>query len=100
VYMGLPRMMVYWCCLLPDPGRTQASPGDVMSLGDRRLSGEEHAWGRIFEGSGVVGPPLPPLHLHLPLSLRDLNSQFIWTVTMSLFIRMILTYFFGSVTTN
>lgn len=40
VYMGLPRMMVYWCCLLPDPGRTQASPGDVMSLGDRRLSGD------------------------------------------------------------
>jgi hypothetical protein len=31
---------VYWCYLLPDPSRTQASPGDVMSLGDRRLSGD------------------------------------------------------------
>jgi hypothetical protein len=40
VYMGFPSMMVYWCYLLPDPGRTQASPGDVMSLGDRRLSGD------------------------------------------------------------
>ena len=46
----------------------------------------------------VLPLPMPPLYLHLLLLL--MSSQFIWTVTMSLYTRMILIYFSGGVTTN
>ena len=46
----------------------------------------------------ILPLPLPPLHLHLVLLF--VSSQFIWTVTMSLHMRMILIYFSGGVTTN
>ena len=43
--------------------------------------------------------PLPALHLNL-LLLLVVSSQLIWTVTISLHIRMTSTYFSGGVTTN
>ena len=46
----------------------------------------------------VLSLPVPPFYLHLLLLL--VSSQFIWTVTMSLHMRMILIYFSGGVTTN
>ena len=44
----------------------------------------------------VLPLPVPPLYLLLLL----MSSQFIWTVTMSLHMRMILIYFSSGVTTN
>jgi hypothetical protein len=47
----------------------------------------------------VLPQPLPALHLNLLLLLL-VGSQLIWTVTISLHMRMTSIYFFGDVTTN
>jgi hypothetical protein len=80
--------------------RSQRPAHPAVNLGKRK-----QAWGRIFGGprsSTVVGPPslpLSPLHINL-LPLLLVSSQLIWTVTISLHMRMILICFSGGVTTN